>query len=83
MSFRGVDLDVWARQLLALLDLVLSADYAVRAYRVDPDAYGRLVAAKNVIAERGPRQRHAGHGAGNAPRPPTWPRPRTRCTGGC
>ena len=51
MSFRGVDLDVWGRQLLALLDLVLSADYAVSAYRVDPDAYGRLVAAKNVIAE--------------------------------
>ncbi len=50
MSFRGVDLDVWGRQLLALLDLVLSADYAVPAHRLDPDSYRQLVAAKKVIA---------------------------------
>ena len=50
-SFTGVDLDVWGSQFLAQLDLVLSADYAVAAYRLDPDAYGRLVAAKGVLAD--------------------------------
>ncbi len=50
MSFKGVDLDVWGRQLLAVLDLVLSADYAAAAYRLDADAYASLVAAKEQLA---------------------------------
>ncbi|MDJ0824020.1 MAG: LysM peptidoglycan-binding domain-containing protein [Rhodobacter sp.] len=49
-SFSGIDLDTWGREFLAALDLALSADYAVPAYSLDPDAYLTLVNAKNGIA---------------------------------
>jgi LysM repeat protein len=49
-SFTGADLDGWAQAFLAELDLVLSGNYAVAAYALDPAGYAALVRAKNTIA---------------------------------
>ena len=49
-SFTGVDLDGWARAFLTVLDLVLSSDYAVAAYTLDPARYHALVQAKHDLA---------------------------------
>ena len=49
-SFTGVDLDGWARAFLTDLDLVLSSDYAVAAYTLDPARYHSLVQAKHDLA---------------------------------
>ena len=49
-SFTGVDLDGWAQAYLAQLDLVLSSDYAVAAYTLDPAGYATLVQAKQDLA---------------------------------
>ena len=49
-SFTGVDLDGWAQAFLAELDLVLSSDYAVAAYTLDPAGYATLVQAKQDLA---------------------------------
>ncbi len=49
-SFTGADLDGWAQAFLAELDLVLSGDYAVAAYTLDPAGYIALVQAKNTLA---------------------------------
>ena len=49
-SFTGADLDGWAQAFLAELDLVLSGDYAVAAYTLDPAGYTALVQAKNTLA---------------------------------
>jgi LysM repeat protein len=49
-SFTGADLDGWAQTFLAELDLVLSSDYAVAAYTLDPAGYATLVQAKQDLA---------------------------------
>ncbi len=49
-SFSGVDLDGWAQAFLAQLDLVLSSDYAVAAYTLDPAGYLTLVQVKQTLA---------------------------------
>ena len=49
-SFAGVDLDGWAQPFLAQFDLVLSSDYAVAAYTLDPARYTALVQAKQTLA---------------------------------
>ena len=49
-SFTGVDLDGWAQTFLAQLDLVLSSDYAVAAYSIDPARYTALIQAKKDLA---------------------------------
>ena len=49
-SFTGVDLDGWAQAFLAELDLVLSSDYAVAAYTLDPAGYATLIQAKQDLA---------------------------------
>jgi len=49
-SFTGADLDGWAQAFLTELDLVLSGNYAVAAYTLDPAGFTALVQAKNTIA---------------------------------
>ncbi len=49
-AFTGIDLDGWAQPFLAQLDLVLSSDYAVAAYTLDPASYTELVRAKATLA---------------------------------
>ena len=49
-SFTGADLDGWAQAFLAQLDLVLSSDYAIAAYTLDPAGYSALVQAKHTLA---------------------------------
>ena len=49
-SFTGIDLDLWARSFLGVLDRALSPDYAVPAYTRDPAAYSALLAAKGDLA---------------------------------
>ena len=49
-SFTGADLDGWAQAFLAQLDLVLSSDYAIAAYTLDPAGYTALIQAKHTLA---------------------------------
>ncbi|MEM9544893.1 MAG: LysM domain-containing protein [Bacteroidota bacterium] len=60
-NFKSIDLEVWANQFLASVDLFLSAPYSVPAYELEgtefgssgqklKDGYDRVVAAKQLLA---------------------------------
>ncbi|MEO1030972.1 MAG: LysM domain-containing protein [Bacteroidota bacterium] len=60
-NFKSIDLEVWANQFLAAVDLFLSAPYSVPAYELEgtdfgtpsqklKDGYQRVVAAKEQLA---------------------------------
>jgi LysM repeat protein len=49
-DYQGIDLDVWARGLLADVELVLSAAYVRGAYALNPPALDGILEAKKTLA---------------------------------
>ncbi|HZN15993.1 MAG TPA: LysM peptidoglycan-binding domain-containing protein [Acidimicrobiales bacterium] len=49
-NFQGVDLEVWARGLLADIELLLSPAYLVGAHALNPDALDSIIDAKKTLA---------------------------------
>jgi hypothetical protein len=51
IDIQDVDMDVWAREFLAVVDNLLKAENAVTAAKENGDAFRRIMKAKGAIAE--------------------------------
>ncbi len=52
LDMQGIDMEVWARGFLDAMELFLSPEYAVPAYRRNGSDFARIVQAKKDLAER-------------------------------
>lgn len=51
-NFQAIDLDIWMRELLAAIDLILSPQYAIATYQLSPTDYEKIINAKACLANK-------------------------------
>jgi hypothetical protein len=50
-SFTEIDMDKWGREFVDAVDRFLTADIAVTARKINPEAYKRIISAKSTLAD--------------------------------